>query len=51
MKRKAKVKKSNINSLYLDFIFRSFPCINCAGSVLIVQNTRRRNIINRLVHP
>ena len=31
-------------NLHLHFIFRSFLCINCEDSVLIVQSTRRRKV-------
>ena len=37
--------------LYLHFIVRSFLCINCDDSVLIVQNTRRRKVFKQRVRP
>ena len=37
--------------IYLHFIFRSFLCINCEESVLIVQNTWHRKFIKQRVRP
>ena len=46
------VKTSYFNSfIYLLFILRSFLCINCEGSMKIVQNRQCRKVINHLVQP
>ena len=45
-----KVKKSKFTFIFTLY-FRSFMCINCYDSVLIVQNTRRRKVIKQRVRP
>ena len=45
------VKKSNFNFYIYTLFFRSFLCISCDDSVLIVQNTRRRKVIKQRVPP
>ena len=44
-------QKINFLILYLHFILKSFLCINCDDSMLIVQNTRRRKVIKERVQP